>query len=264
VFADTPSSSQDVFVILYKYVPPERLDVLAGGLIAYPPPWIFNDPFESTPVYPADDPDAIELAKLKTGDDANDLPIQNEIDRLQSAHGIRRITIEQAASGVGVLSLSETRDSVLMWGHYTSQYTGFVIGFDVDHPAWRRLQMESGPTAEPSKILYSRTRAWPDRMIRVTPDVVWYTKSSEWEYEREWRFTRLIRKAAKTVRVGDDDIPLFPFPKEAVREVILGHRVSAGLDLEIHQLLLETGFEGLKIFRAIPDKKCFQLNITAD
>jgi hypothetical protein len=82
-------------VILYKYVPPERLDVLSTGLIAYPPPWIFNDPFEATPVYPADDPDAIELAKLKTGDDAVDLPIQNKIDQLQHAHGIRRITIEQ-------------------------------------------------------------------------------------------------------------------------------------------------------------------------
>jgi hypothetical protein len=251
-------------VILYKYVPPERVDVLSSGLIAYPPPWIFNDPFEATPVYPADDPDAIELAKLKTGDDAVDLPIQNAIDQLQSAHGIRRITVEQAASGVGILSLSETRDSVLMWAHYTSQYTGFVIGFDVDHPAWRRLQMESGPTAEPTKILYTRTRPAPDRMIRMTPDVVWYTKSSEWEYEQEWRFTRLIRKAAKAVRVGDDDIPLFPFPKEAVSEVILGHRLSSGLDLEIHQLLFEPGYERLKIFRARPDKKCFQLNIIAD
>lgn len=93
----------------HKYVPPERFDVLAAGLIAYPPPWVFNDPFEARPVFPADDPDAIELAKLKTGDDAIDLPIQNKIDQLQSVRGIRRIAIEQAASVVGVLSLSETR-----------------------------------------------------------------------------------------------------------------------------------------------------------
>jgi hypothetical protein len=251
-------------VILYKYVPPERFDVLASGLIAYPPPSVFNDPFEARPVYPADDPDAIELARLKTGDDVGDLPIQIRIDELQSAHGIRRITIEQAASSVGVLSLSESRDSILMWGHYTSQYTGFVIGFDVDHPAWRRLQEESGPIDEPTQVCYSRTRPTPDRMMSMTPDVVWYTKSIDWAYEREWRFTRLIRQAAKTIRVGDADIPLYPFPKQAVKEVILGHRVASGLDLEIHQLLLAPGYRGLSIFRAEPDKICFQLNIVAD
>jgi hypothetical protein len=31
---------------------------------------------------------------------------------------------------VGVLCLSEVRDSLLMWGHYTENHEGFVIGFD--------------------------------------------------------------------------------------------------------------------------------------
>jgi hypothetical protein len=32
-------------------------------------------------------------------------------------------------------------------------------------------------------------------MSAMTPEHLWYTKSSEWTYEEEWRFTRLIRKA---------------------------------------------------------------------
>src|SRR5688572_8289040 len=41
-------------MILYKYVPPVRIDILRNGHIAFPPPWLFNDPFEASPVYAAD------------------------------------------------------------------------------------------------------------------------------------------------------------------------------------------------------------------
>jgi len=36
-------------MILYKYVPPERVDILTNQEIAFPPPSIFNDPFEMVP-----------------------------------------------------------------------------------------------------------------------------------------------------------------------------------------------------------------------
>ena len=35
---------------------------------------------------------------------------------------------------IGILCLSEVRDSILMWGHYTDSHQGFVIGFDSDQP----------------------------------------------------------------------------------------------------------------------------------
>jgi hypothetical protein len=249
-------------VILYKYFPQERLDVLQSGLIAYPPPWMFNDPFEARPVYPADDAYAIELGGQLTGDAPTDREIRRRIGELRSTHGIHRITIEQAASSVGVLSLSETRDNPLMWAHYTSQHTGFVIGFDVAHPSWQELHRTSGPDApEPTKVTYAETRITPARILDVTPELVWYTKSGEWAYEQEWRCTRLTRKAVKSVRVHDAEIPLFPFAKQAVTQVILGHRAPSGLDLEVHQLLFDPDYKNLKILRAEPDQKSFRLNI---
>ena len=33
-------------MILYKYLPPQRIDMLQQGLIAFTPPTLFNDPFE--------------------------------------------------------------------------------------------------------------------------------------------------------------------------------------------------------------------------
>jgi hypothetical protein len=40
-------------MVLYKYLRPERIDVLQSGLIAFMPPLLFNDPFEAEPVFPA-------------------------------------------------------------------------------------------------------------------------------------------------------------------------------------------------------------------
>jgi hypothetical protein len=35
--------------VLYKYCPPERVDILDKGLIGLPKPRFFNDPFELSP-----------------------------------------------------------------------------------------------------------------------------------------------------------------------------------------------------------------------
>lgn len=101
-------------MMLYKYVPPERIDVLKGGLIAFPPPWLFNDPFEGRPVFPADAIEAIALSEEYqprraelTAEEEEEL--QEQIDAIQLSHGLRRIMLEQAAQSVGVLTLSEKR-----------------------------------------------------------------------------------------------------------------------------------------------------------
>src|SRR5258708_7191062 len=99
-------------MMLYKYVPPERVDVLQGGLIAFPPRWLFNDPFEASPVFPSDAPEAIALfeayrPKRATLTAEEERALQARIDAIQHAHGLRRIMLEQAARSVGVLSLSE-------------------------------------------------------------------------------------------------------------------------------------------------------------
>lgn len=254
-------------MILYKYVQPERVDVLRSGLIAFPPPWLFNDPFEGRPVFPSDAPEAIALfdayePRRATLTAEEESALQARIDAIQDAHGLRRITLEQAARSAGVLSLSETRDCALMWAHYTAQHTGFVIGFDTAHPAWVESGRVNGPPGEPTKVTYSADRPNPAAMADVTPEHVWYTKSSEWGYEREWRVTRWISRAVQTVKTpAGDDVPLHEFPKEAVREVILGQRSDNVLELEILELVTKPPYKNVAILRAELDRSTFSLNI---
>jgi hypothetical protein len=102
-------------MILYKYLPPERTDIFASRLIAFTPPWLFNDPFEARPLFPSDSPAAIRLfeeakparASLSEEEEST---LQRRLDKFQWEHGLKRLTWEQATRSVGVLSLSETND----------------------------------------------------------------------------------------------------------------------------------------------------------
>lgn len=255
-------------MILYKYLPPERIDVLEKCLIAFTPPRLFNDPFEASPLFPPDAPEAIALfednrmrrAKLTEEEES---ALQARIDVIQTDHGLSRLTWEHAANSVGVLSLSRRNDCPLMWAHYTAQHTGFVIGFDTAHPTWVASGRLHGPPGEPTRVIYSADRPNPAAMNDVAPEHIWYTKGSDWAYEHEWRATRWISRAAETVRSAtDDDIPLFEFPSEAVREVVLGLRANESLEFMILELVTKRPYENVSVLRAELDSKSFMLNIT--
>ena len=280
---------QDATVILYKYVPPERIDILHSGRIAFSDPKMFNDPFEVSPVLAADDPDAILLHRIRTllrteptfrdrlktlerrhpgltkgGEfvisERTEEEIQARIDKLQDEHGMKRLVYENATNIIGVLSLSAVPDSILMWAHYTAQHKGFVIGFDTAHPSWLKMQ-EGTDVGRPVKVTYAKRRPAPQSMDDVRPDHIWYTKSDVWSYEEEWRVTRFIglpqRRADLRVAV-----PLYPFPKEAVVKVILGCRSSAQLAFDLNQLQAEVPeLRNYEVLRAELDERRFRLNI---
>ena len=254
-------------MILYKYLAPERIDVLKDCLIAFTPPRLFNDPFEAKPVFPSDSPGAVALFEETRPKRAGltkeeESALQARIDAIQNAHGLSRLVWEQAANSVGVLSLSEKKDCPLMWAHYTAQHTGFAIGFDTAHPAWVASGLLNGPPGEPTKVTYTADRPNPAAMYDVTPEHIWYTKSDHWKYEREWRVTRLIRKAAKTVEnAAGDEIPLHEFPPEAVREVILGQRADDALEFVILEFTTKPPHHGVSVLRAELDSRSFKLNI---
>jgi hypothetical protein len=235
-------------VILYKYVPPERIDILESGLVAFSAPAAFNDPFEAKLIFP---PMAPETPKLEGG--------------LAYAHYMRdtilRLTLEHAPNVIGVLSLSEKRDNLLMWAHYAAQHTGFVIGFDSENPALVAQQKRIGRPHDPEKIAYSSERPARGQMVDITLHDLYFLKSEEWEYEAEWRYTRLLRNATKTLEMDGKKVSLFEFPKEAVAEVILGCRASDVLTGEIMQLLAYGGYTNAKLLSAELDPTRFHLNI---
>lgn len=131
---------------------------------------------------------------------------------------------------IGVLSLSERHDNLLMWGHYARDHQGFVIEFNRDH------QFFSEPKDDLRPVLYSNRR--PARPGTEIDEVdFFYTKSRDWKYEREWRFIRYLDKADARLSGQPQDVCLFRLPRESVSSVILGCRVLQKVRDEMLELL---------------------------
>lgn len=141
--------------VLYKYCPPERIDILESMQVHFSSPLELNDAFDSHYLVP------------------------NE----QGAKG--RVARTRWRSKIGVFSLAERADNHLMWVHYAKNHSGFVLGFDARAPFFeensrvlRKMVYQSGPNVLPEADI----------------DVC-FNKSDEWEYETEWRCVRLFENS---------------------------------------------------------------------
>src|SRR5450830_46490 len=113
----------------------------------------------------------------------------------------------------GLICLSKTWSSPLMWGHYAEKHTGIGLGFDIpDHllaPVIYRkllLKMEIDPKTKEHKP----TEKFVEQLLR--------TKFFDWKYENEMRL--FVNLDHNTVESGKY---FYSFSKDFVlREVILG------------------------------------------
>jgi hypothetical protein len=263
-------------MVLYKYLTPARLDVLERRRIRFTQPAAFNDPFELKPYiesaasqvhlreYVEENFDEILRRELKEypilstllpGESAVDLlrPLKSSIPalfHLLEPHllpGVSTAINSALNANVGVLCLSEIRDSLLMWGHYTDNHEGFVIGFDQDHPFF---SVRRGPADEFGylrQVRYSRNR--PRVTMANTTGAEWFeTKSDEWAYEKEWRMMRVLQHADSRLECVPHPICLFNFPTDAVVEMIAGLRSSREVRDQLRTV--SKGYPRAKLFQA--------------
>jgi Protein of unknown function (DUF2971) len=136
--------------ILYKYFPPERIDVLENRALRFTSPTGFNDTFDTHFLVPKchSKQGVIERFRLKTN--------------------------------LGILCLTERPDDHLMWVHYAKNHTGFVLGFNSAAPFFAA----DGRTL--SKVIYQdRPNVLPEPDVNAC-----FHKSTVWSHEKEWRCVR--------------------------------------------------------------------------
>lgn len=156
---------------LYKYFPPDRIEVLKERRIRFTPPGSFNDPFdcrtpfslgvkidgsislsvpirigpfETTTQFSSRNEQYLSLSEMLTLSESAPVQRQSEAGRpssVESHFSVHKglnatggFAARHAARSLGILSLSERWDSGLMWSHYAQSYCGLVIGFDATHP----------------------------------------------------------------------------------------------------------------------------------
>ena len=136
----------------------------------------------------------------------------------------------------GILTLSETPSSALMWSYYADGGRGFLIEFDGLHSWFWDKRDERDSFRHLHQMNYLE-RA-PAYFLSLRDETALYTKSIEWSHEKEWRIIRNFNDAS--VKVGPDDhgkdVLLFAIPPSCIKSVVIGYKA----DLEAVQHLKDT------------------------
>ncbi len=226
--------------VLYKYVAPERIDILLKWRVRFTQPCFLNDPFEFNPGM----------------SDEDMAPFEKGIARERSAD------FQKESRIFGVLSLTEKWHSIPMWAHYAAAHTGFAIGFDVGSPLFEKAIGENvlrRVTYRPERV--GVTRGLPGQS-HVGPNEIYRTKSTDWAYEEEWRWIerRSPSEYAEVVAGANGELLfLRRIPPKCIREITLGFRASCALDGSIRALKSSPDYEHLEVYKVSLNESHYSL-----
>lgn len=219
---------------LYKYVGLDRaLAILKDRDIRFTQPRFLNDPHElSVEINPQSLTREFYEYLLGVGeapDRAAHIACRN-VDRLV----IDRVAWAMAErEKLGVLSLCDTPDNMLLWAHYANEHRGAVLELDVS--ALIVSPRTPDEIQAMAQVIYSDERI--DFVARRLP--LWMTlnyKSAAWAYEREWRLYRSI----SALRHKTSDIYVAELPPGAVKRIIFGARAAESIEKETIQFIVNS------------------------
>lgn len=160
--------------------------------------------------------------------------------------------IDGLKTAFGILSLSEAVDATVLWSHYASEHRGFVVGFNESHAFFDQRRGPDDDYMHLGSVSYRPPTSVND-LTELRTDNVFYCKSPEWSYEREWRMIMPIGLTTRTIGAPDTPIHLVSFPADAVECVVIGERSSAALVSELRGVLAHPDFRRAKVHRARAD-----------
>lgn len=236
---------------LFKFVPPERVDILKDERISFTPPIKFSDPhemclklsssakkeFKKRLFEQIEKKAERELAGYRQLSSRQRKIGRKEMTRGKNIGGVGNESFQttirrEASEKMGALCLCTNIKDNLMWDHYTKGYQGFVIEFDSENEEFKSLGMpwKVEYVNEPPEFNYSKS----------IPEFFRF-KSKCYEYEGEYRIIRPLCECAKMSREKDAVLYFRPLPRRAIKAVYLGHRINDSIRKDILHLLHDTG-----------------------
>lgn len=275
---------------LFKYLHPDRIDVLEACKICFASPLNLNDPFELKPpirLYESDEsmwatvdelmPQLIEETFAELPAAARGLITREQIESaaraqmLSAENGFASILKgltpallsrfnEEMENRVGILCLTEAPDDILMWAHYACSHEGFVIEFDPESAFFNQRRTMKDEFRHLRPVRYSNVR--PSLTFDKADFKAMLTKSEHWSYEREWRMMADLGDATTTLTIHGKTYHLFEFPSSSIKSVILGARMPQAIRARFLELLSDNpALAHVNCYQASTDDLLFKLNI---
>jgi len=226
---------------------PLRLEFIGNRLLRLTPRGDLNDPYDTRPPQGEVLKDMGKLAWRGYDISYKDL-------------------VRDYLNGVGIVSLAESLDNILMWSHYADSHRGMAIRLDSSHDFLSDLV----------RVRY--VSEIPD-FRREYPDVSFaelYFKSTHWSYEQEWRLVREMRSAdawynAQTKELAEPDAhyqPVWPMmgmlrvPPNAIKAVVLGSEVTPQMVERIVEAMANSEISHAVLQQVVLDDDHYELTFT--
>ncbi len=250
-------------MMLFKYLHPDRIDVLRNAMICFSQPSRLNDPFECKPhIQAIATQEEIDSSLNEQTSDEKilekykefprevrrkmslpefsrqfrlDLKKYEHIQQNLLAEGTKNLSkniFPKQIEELGILCLTESCDNLLMWAHYADSHRGFLIEFDADADFFHNQRSGHDEFGYLRQVVYTEKR--PSIILSKMDFSVFLTKGLEWQYEREWRMFMPIKQADK---IFDNGVSLFSFPKKMIKSIYLGANISDTTTQEILKIL---------------------------
>jgi hypothetical protein len=236
--------------LMYKYRPDNEntLRILRNQEMYFSFVEDFNDPFDCrvtldckgteedwirlSESLPIPIPQNIKTVTIKYLRSINFDPVK--IRTLYKQHNFRTIV---------VYCLSEVHNNILMWSHYSNHHRGLCLGFATEIKGKSLGIKANRPTANQypaalfddflplTKVSYQNHLPKPYDIFTGDTDALvafMKTKACDWEYEKERRIIIPYRELNRNV---------VTFPKESLREIIIGCRVHDGFRKEVLDII---------------------------
>ena len=157
----------------------------------------------------------------------------------------------------GVLSLTETPCNLLMWAHYARNHQGFVIEFDADHSTFAHARSLPPGFGHLGQVVYSQDRPRHHYLSGLTMVDLFFHKSTEWEYEREWRIVRRLEDADDNTHAG---VYLFAMEPSSIKSIIFGCQMSDADRSQVWAALgATTDYSHVAVQQAVMEEDIFAL-----
>jgi hypothetical protein len=225
---------------LYKYFGIKGLKRILSSGLRFTQPGAFNDPFELLPELVVHK----DYLNTETGISFDLLaerriPLVGEIEVVGDGCVCNDFTsrniVKELNKSIGILCLSKSKDSLLMWSHYAEQYTGLVIEFDGNHDFFHgKIDIEY--RSDRRKVDFNSYFSEPVPLAEMC------AKPKDWEYEKEVRLARQLSDCLDTKLIDNRGFSIFvnKIPEECIRNVTLGERSSIEDQREIYSLIKNT------------------------
>lgn len=236
-----------------------------------------NDPLECLPFfYCPDDKLAIEaryLSVLKRRNipkpagykqALNGLYEKGEIQKML-ADSSRELQINMNYKSC-LLSVSKTARNTVMWAHYADEHKGAIIGIDFDSifpDKGIKMDRVNYTEKRPSINILSDFEIPPEAFLRTI-----LTKSSDWEYEHEFRAIFSVDALEDLRTQGLASLKDFNNKKtwflrlnpESIREIVFGLYTEESLKLAIRKLIERAELQHVQLYQA-EESETYILNL---